>query len=68
MASVNLFQRCTTVSNNNHPPYTNPLDQLGVLGDWISDLGAIVKMWRYTGKSNNMMSKTKKGGQDDDDY
>mmetsp|Transcript_5872 Transcript_5872/g.10173 ORF Transcript_5872/g.10173 Transcript_5872/m.10173 type:complete len:317 (+) Transcript_5872:175-1125(+) len=65
MASVNLFQRCTTVSNNNHPPYTNPLDQLGVLGDWISDLGAIVKMWRYTGKSKNT---GKKGGQDDDDY
>eukprot|EP00959_Pyramimonas_sp_CCMP1952_P353324 7402434-Pyramimonas_sp.AAC.1 len=51
MASVNLFHRCTTRSKVNHPPYTNPVDQLGVLGDWISDLGAICKIWRQTGRT-----------------
>eukprot|EP00238_Polyblepharides_amylifera_P008281 CAMPEP_0196588150 /NCGR_PEP_ID=MMETSP1081-20130531/59712_1 /TAXON_ID=36882 /ORGANISM="Pyramimonas amylifera, Strain CCMP720" /LENGTH=286 /DNA_ID=CAMNT_0041910571 /DNA_START=201 /DNA_END=1058 /DNA_ORIENTATION=- len=51
MASDNLFHRCVTRSKVNHPAYTNPMDQLGVIGDWISDLGLIVKQWRTSGKS-----------------
>ena len=44
MATDNLFLRCRERSNINHPPYTNTLDQLSVIGDYILDLGAIVKM------------------------
>ena len=44
MATDNLFLRCRERSNINHPPYTNTLDQLNVIGDYILDLGAIVKM------------------------
>ena len=44
MATDNLFLRCSKRSNVNHPNYTNPLDQLHVIGDYMSDLAEIVKM------------------------
>mmetsp|Transcript_41925 Transcript_41925/g.50804 ORF Transcript_41925/g.50804 Transcript_41925/m.50804 type:complete len:312 (-) Transcript_41925:960-1895(-) len=50
MATDNLFHRCNSRSKVNHPPYTNPLEQLGVIGDFMADLGAIVKQWKQSGK------------------
>ena len=44
MATDNLFLRCSKRSNVNHPNYTNPLEQLHVIGDYMSDLSEIVKM------------------------
>eukprot|EP00241_Pyramimonas_parkeae_P007189 CAMPEP_0114260016 /NCGR_PEP_ID=MMETSP0058-20121206/20221_1 /TAXON_ID=36894 /ORGANISM="Pyramimonas parkeae, CCMP726" /LENGTH=304 /DNA_ID=CAMNT_0001375141 /DNA_START=316 /DNA_END=1230 /DNA_ORIENTATION=+ len=50
MAADNLFHRCITRSKVNHLPHTNPADQLSVIGDWVSDLAAIVRQWGKTGK------------------
>lgn len=44
MATDNLFLRCSKRSNVNHPGYTNPLEQLHVIGDYMSDLAEIVQM------------------------
>lgn len=49
MATDNLFLRCSRRSNVNHPPHTNPLDQLHVIGDYMSDLAEIVKLKGKTG-------------------
>lgn len=59
MAADNLFHRCITRSKVNHPSYTEPVDQLGVIGDWVSDLSAIVKQWHSkTGKQAYYASLT----------
>jgi len=44
MATDNLFLRCSRRSKVNHPTYSNPLDQLHVIGDFMSDLSEIVKL------------------------
>jgi hypothetical protein len=44
MATDNLFLRCSKRSNVNHPHFTNPMEQLHVIGDYMSDLSEIVKM------------------------
>uniref|UniRef100_A0A7S0X210 DUF4200 domain-containing protein n=1 Tax=Mantoniella antarctica TaxID=81844 RepID=A0A7S0X210_9CHLO len=44
MATDNLFLRCSKRSSVNHPNYNNPLEQLHVIGDFMSDLSEIVKM------------------------
>lgn len=44
MATDNLFIRCRARSKVNHQPYTDPLDQLTVIGDFMGDYGAIVQM------------------------
>lgn len=51
MAADNLFHRCITRSKVNHQPHTEAVDQLHVIGDWVSDLAAIVKQWQKTGKA-----------------
>mmetsp|Transcript_4361 Transcript_4361/g.15122 ORF Transcript_4361/g.15122 Transcript_4361/m.15122 type:complete len:302 (+) Transcript_4361:93-998(+) len=49
MATDNLFQRCSARSKVNHPHYSNSIDQLSVIGDFMADLGAIVRMWKKQG-------------------
>ena len=44
MATDNIFQRCAIRSKISHPKYTKPLDQLNVIGDFMGDLSAIVKV------------------------
>lgn len=46
MSSDNIFQRCRARSNVNHVAHTNPLDQLTVIGEFMADLGGIVRMWK----------------------
>lgn len=50
MATDNLFHRCNSRSKVNHKPTSKPLEQLAVIGDFMADLGAIVKQWRVSGK------------------
>ena len=38
-------------SRVNHPDYTSPLDQITVVGDFMSDLGYICKQWQHQKKS-----------------
>lgn len=49
MATDNLFQRCTVRSTIKHPVHTNPITQLNVIGEYMSDLSSIVKSWRANG-------------------
>ena len=46
MAMENLFLRCRESSKVNHPQYTSPMEQLNVIGDFMTDLAAIVKQGR----------------------
>ena len=46
MATENLFLRCRESSKVNHPQYTSPMEQLNVIGDFMTDLAAIVKQGR----------------------
>lgn len=45
MATDNLFNRCHSRSTVGHPVYSAPLDQLTVIGDYMSDVRAITKEW-----------------------
>ena len=44
----------------NHQPHTEAVDQLHVIGDWVSDLAAIVKQWQKTGKAAWLAQKAAK--------
>eukprot|EP00899_Mesostigma_viride_P009263 jgi/Mesvir1/18338/Mv14239-RA.1 len=46
MATDNLFSRVLQRSNVGHPPYTKAVDQLTVIGDFMSDLASIIKAWK----------------------
>mmetsp|Transcript_13056 Transcript_13056/g.45270 ORF Transcript_13056/g.45270 Transcript_13056/m.45270 type:complete len:300 (+) Transcript_13056:157-1056(+) len=50
MASDNLFQRCRQKSNVNHVAYSSPIDQLGVIGEYMADLSSIVRSKRASNK------------------
>ena len=45
MSTENLFERCHSKSTVGHPNHRAPLDQLTVIGDYMSDLRAMVKEW-----------------------
>ena len=46
MATQNLFIRCRDKSTLQHKPVSNPLGQLTMIGDFVQDLGAIIKQWQ----------------------
>ena len=50
MATDNLFLRCSRRSKVNHPSYSNPLDQLHVIADFMHDLGEIVTLKKAPAK------------------
>lgn len=45
-ATENLFLRAKSRSRVNHPDYTNPLEQITVVGDFMSDLGHVLRQWQ----------------------
>ena len=49
MASTNLFQRCKELSKIAHANLTNPVDQLEVVGHFVADLGAIIRLYKTQG-------------------
>jgi len=48
MSTDNIFQRCHSQSTVGHPLHSATLDQLTVIGDYMSDLRAITKEWQRT--------------------
>lgn len=46
MATENLFARCIQRSKVNHPPFTSPVEQLSVIGDFMTDLAFTIKQFR----------------------
>ncbi len=46
LSADNIFNRCRSKSRIGHPAESNPLHQLDVIGNYVSDLGAIIKGWR----------------------
>ena len=44
LSTDNIFNRCRGRSKIAYPPESNPLQQLDVVGNYVSDLGAIIKM------------------------
>ncbi|CAG9461648.1 unnamed protein product [Pedinophyceae sp. YPF-701] len=46
MATDNLFHRCRSRSHISHPTDADAAQQLEVVGNFVSDLGEIVKQWR----------------------
>ena len=45
MASNNVFHRCKELSRIAHANLTNPMDQLEVVGNYVADLGHIIKVF-----------------------
>ena len=45
MASNNVFYRCKELSRIAHANLTNPMEQLEVVGNYVADLGYIIKMY-----------------------
>ena len=43
MASNNVFYRCKELSRIAHANLTNPMEQLEVVGNYVADLGYIIK-------------------------
>lgn len=43
LSADNIFNRCRQKSHIAHPPETNPLQQLEIIGSYVSDLLAICK-------------------------
>lgn len=43
LSTDNIFNRCRGRSKIAYPPESNPLQQLDVIGNYVSDLGAIIK-------------------------
>ncbi len=41
LSTDNIFNRCRGRSKIAYPPESNPLQQLDVIGNYVSDLGAI---------------------------
>ncbi|GLI67448.1 hypothetical protein VaNZ11_011641 [Volvox africanus] len=46
LSADNIFNRCRSKSSIGHPAESNPLHQLDVIGNFVSDLGAIIKQYR----------------------
>ncbi|GAX82119.1 hypothetical protein CEUSTIGMA_g9547.t1 [Chlamydomonas eustigma] len=46
LSTDNIFNRCRGRSKIAYPPESNPLQQLDVVGNYVSDLGAIIKAYR----------------------
>lgn len=46
MATNNVFNRCKELSKIAHPNLTNPMDQLEVVGNYVADLGHIIKLYQ----------------------
>jgi hypothetical protein len=46
LSTDNIFNRCRGRSKIGYPAESNPLQQLDVVGNFVSDLGAIVRMYR----------------------
>jgi hypothetical protein len=49
MATTNLFNRCRELSKIAHANVSNPVDQLEVVGNYVADLGAIIKVHKSQG-------------------
>jgi hypothetical protein len=45
LSADNIFNRCRQKSHIAHPPETNPLQQLEIIGSYVSDLLAICKKY-----------------------
>ena len=58
MSTDNIFNRCRNCSKIAHAAETNPLDQLEVISNYVSDLGAIIKQAR--------VEQLRKGQRNDD--
>lgn len=43
VSADNIFNRCRQKSHIAHPPETQPLQQLDIIGNYVSDLLAICK-------------------------
>ena len=43
VSADNIFNRCRMKSHIAHPPETHPLQQLDIIGNYVSDLLAICK-------------------------
>ncbi len=46
LSTDNIFNRCRGRSKIAHPAESNPLLQLTVVGNYVSDLGAIIRQYR----------------------
>ncbi len=46
MSADNIFGRCAARSRIGHAPETSPLAQLEVIGNFVSDLGVIIRQQR----------------------
>lgn len=46
LSTDNVFNRCRSRSKIGHPAESNPLHQLEVVGNYVSDLGAIIRAHR----------------------
>ncbi|EFJ46808.1 hypothetical protein VOLCADRAFT_75246 [Volvox carteri f. nagariensis] len=46
LSADNIFNRCRSKSSIGHPAESNPLHQLDVIGNFVSDLGVIIKQYR----------------------
>lgn len=45
LSADNVFNRCRQMSHIAHPPETHPLQQLDIIGAYMSDLVAICKKY-----------------------
>ncbi|GBG70267.1 hypothetical protein CBR_g6396 [Chara braunii] len=48
MAVDNIFARCSQRSRVSRPPYSAPLEQLTVIGDFVTDIMYIIKQFKGT--------------------
>ncbi|KAG2433119.1 hypothetical protein HYH02_012821 [Chlamydomonas schloesseri] len=46
LSADNIFNRCRAKSSIGHPAESNPLHQLDVIGNFVSDLGSIIKQFK----------------------
>ncbi len=44
LSAENIFQRCIKNSHIAHSAETNPLSQLDVIGNYVSDLSSIIRV------------------------
>jgi len=50
MATTNLFNRCRELSKIAHANLNSPVEQLEVVGNYVADLGAIIKYYKSSHK------------------
>jgi len=62
MATDNLYHRCRSKSFVNRPADADSLSQLEAVGNFVSDLGKIVKLWRIERRRNRAAGDTTKTG------